>query len=55
MPNWLTIALSAIAAAAPGFITAIPAPYNTIISGAITLVSSLYHLFQTSPSSSGGK
>jgi hypothetical protein len=47
--NWLTVLGSGFAAIAPMLIPAIPAPFNLVASGLITLVSSYFHLNATSP------
>lgn len=47
--NWATVIGSAIAAVAPMLIPAIPAPFNLIASGLITLLSSYFHLNTTAP------
>ena len=47
--NLCTIIASAGAGAAPLVTSIIPPPYNIAVSGVITAIGSLYHLFQPVP------
>jgi len=47
--NWFTVILTAVIAAAPAFVSAIPPPYGGAISGVVAGLSALYHLYRASP------
>jgi len=47
--NYFTLALGTAAAIVPQVVPFIPPPYGIVASGAITAITAVYHLFQTSP------
>jgi hypothetical protein len=50
--NWLTVIVTAIAVAAPAFISSLPPKYGGPLSGILAGASAMYHLYRAPPGSS---